>query len=1293
MALVRSRSSDIPQHRSVSTSTRQLQEALYTHLDDLEKSAFIDALSAYGAHRDIFELVNALRKILNTPVKRNLFPLVKKIIRPGDSKAFDLLTKADKQSGTLPRPHLYRPHIADINVLNKHRASSLPDISRGTRVAPPTGEPRAALPSRYRPSPNRRGAWSGGEEEAEPRNDRQAWGLVADKHKTHSTRPKNSSDEIDGEVFEIDIGEPSLAGEGFGFTIRGGVEHEMGVYVSSVDHGSTAYKNGLTVGDLLLEVNNISFRGIPHQEAVKIIKAATRLQLVVSRVGRIPGSHTVLESFRWTDPKGRPVSPPPEGSGGVAGEDDGRGRSGTRMLQGSDERKINIMVQKGQGLGLMIRGGNEYGLGIFVSGIDPCSVAENAGIKLGDQIIDVNGRSFLDISHSQAVSHLKKGRHLIMTVRDIGKIPFAKTVIDEKGWIESTRVNSYSKSGSTRSLSGSVTDQDTDWKIQLRQKNSPWSQNREDRKENQGQISLDGGQSRNGERVVIHDQAKIWLNPSEHATLNYYLGEYDKQTIGIQGLTQAMLELLNTPAKLTLLSDLRSAIRGKDLDMYDKAITAREKQVSLASARKQLAPDTLSLASYDSADIRLRDKYKQTMFSKPVARKQLAPDTLSLASYDSADIRLRDKYKQTMFSKPATLTKAPTAMEPLDFNLDTRRSSGQHAPYFTLSDASHDYTDMSSGKTRDRQKLKLTSRTKGRRLSRSTPDLSKADVEDLGTGPPVLRQQIRHRTRPSRSRSKSPGAGLRTLSRRKSEEPSDDSGVEITGHLGQHTRAQESDPREVTNGRNRHHHHQQQQQQQQQQQYITHQQKQQQQTTNNSNRNSSNNINSSYHHHRRERQRPAHRQEDSTTTDEDVATQTTTHRSRLHTLTPRGRNRSVSRDSSSRIKPRSRSTSSSRQPGSTPRGEAQERVFLTVPVEYPLQTESDRGRTPRRYGFPRENTSAFERRSSSSSVSPKHQYSVSSHQYQSLQQQQQKQQQQQQQQSRSREGKTNRRAPQRQDSYNTDTSASESTIGKYDRSESSARTSSTLTINGKKVSTSVSPKLFNTMVIEDTLMSSPSNWNNHQGNTTKQSEQGSCEQDNAGDTKGQPNLQNDTHQRRRLLSQPKRIPLYLSPKRGPPEKDISKDYERTGKRASVDEARNLKRESVDSKTTSNFGEHTASSKKSLPSGNIPLIQINSKTLPRAASEASNKSKPKTRCQGNQFGLMGTRAGDTRFNPSGCGRGRGSSGVEHLLPAQEVYGLSPGDFAPNWLGRCQSNVVASDISHGIPALSRSCLAAR
>lgn len=93
MALLRSRSTEFLHPRSITSSTRKLQEALYTHLDDLEKGAFIEALSSYGRHRDVFELVNALRKILNTPVKRQLFPLVRRVIRPEDGEAFDLLTR------------------------------------------------------------------------------------------------------------------------------------------------------------------------------------------------------------------------------------------------------------------------------------------------------------------------------------------------------------------------------------------------------------------------------------------------------------------------------------------------------------------------------------------------------------------------------------------------------------------------------------------------------------------------------------------------------------------------------------------------------------------------------------------------------------------------------------------------------------------------------------------------------------------------------------------------------------------------------------------------------------------------------------------------------------------------------------------------------------------------------------------------------------------------------------------------------------------------------------------------
>jgi len=39
-------------------------------------------------------------------------------------------------------------------------------------------------------------------------------------------------------------------------------------------------------------------------------------------------------------------------------------------------------MKAGQSLGLMVRGGREFGLGIYISGVDPLSVADQAGMKV-----------------------------------------------------------------------------------------------------------------------------------------------------------------------------------------------------------------------------------------------------------------------------------------------------------------------------------------------------------------------------------------------------------------------------------------------------------------------------------------------------------------------------------------------------------------------------------------------------------------------------------------------------------------------------------------------------------------------------------------------------------------------------------------------------------------------------------------------------------------------------------------------------------------------------------------------
>ena len=45
-------------------------------------------------------------------------------------------------------------------------------------------------------------------------------------------------------------------------------------------------------------------------------------------------------------------------------------------------RRVELLIEPGQSLGLMIRGGVEYGLGIFITGVDKDSVADRAGLQV-----------------------------------------------------------------------------------------------------------------------------------------------------------------------------------------------------------------------------------------------------------------------------------------------------------------------------------------------------------------------------------------------------------------------------------------------------------------------------------------------------------------------------------------------------------------------------------------------------------------------------------------------------------------------------------------------------------------------------------------------------------------------------------------------------------------------------------------------------------------------------------------------------------------------------------------------
>lgn len=53
----------------------------------------------------------------------------------------------------------------------------------------------------------------------------------------------------------------------------------------------------------------------------------------------------------------------------------------------------------------------------FICRLDPGGLAEQHGIKMGDQILAANGVSFDDITHSNAVEVLRSHTHVMLTIR------------------------------------------------------------------------------------------------------------------------------------------------------------------------------------------------------------------------------------------------------------------------------------------------------------------------------------------------------------------------------------------------------------------------------------------------------------------------------------------------------------------------------------------------------------------------------------------------------------------------------------------------------------------------------------------------------------------------------------------------------------------------------------------------------------------------------------------------------------------------------------------------------------
>nr|XP_033938646.1 membrane-associated guanylate kinase, WW and PDZ domain-containing protein 1b isoform X4 [Pseudochaenichthys georgianus] len=229
--------------------------------------------------------------------------------------------------------------------------------------------------------------------------------------------------------------------EGFGFVIVSSVSRpEAGTTFGRIIEGSPADRCGkLKVGDRILAVNSCSITNKSHSDIVNLIKEAgntVTLRIIpgdessnaslltnAEKIATITTTHTPQqqaapearnntkpkqESFEFKAPQGPPPQPPTQVS-----------------AQDSEFYSVDL-DRDNKGFGFSLRGGREYNMDLYVLRLaEEGAAVRNGKMRVGDEILEINGESTKGMKHARAIELIKSGGrrvHLVLKRGD-GSVP------------------------------------------------------------------------------------------------------------------------------------------------------------------------------------------------------------------------------------------------------------------------------------------------------------------------------------------------------------------------------------------------------------------------------------------------------------------------------------------------------------------------------------------------------------------------------------------------------------------------------------------------------------------------------------------------------------------------------------------------------------------------------------------------------------------------------------------------------------------------------------------------------
>ncbi|XP_056628870.1 membrane-associated guanylate kinase, WW and PDZ domain-containing protein 1 isoform X9 [Triplophysa dalaica] len=226
--------------------------------------------------------------------------------------------------------------------------------------------------------------------------------------------------------------------EGFGFVIVSSVSrtdpgttlagntcvampHKIGRIIDS----SPADRCGkLKVGDRILAVNSCSITNKSHSDIVNLIKEAGNT--VMLRI--IPGDEMSNSSLLTNAEKIATITTAhsPQSNTGLRNSKPKQAQIQPATFNQEAEIYSVDLERDNKGFGFSLRGGNEYNMDLFVLRLaEDGAAARNGKIRVGDEILEINGESTKNMNHSRAIELIKNGgrRARLVLKRGDGSVP------------------------------------------------------------------------------------------------------------------------------------------------------------------------------------------------------------------------------------------------------------------------------------------------------------------------------------------------------------------------------------------------------------------------------------------------------------------------------------------------------------------------------------------------------------------------------------------------------------------------------------------------------------------------------------------------------------------------------------------------------------------------------------------------------------------------------------------------------------------------------------------------------